>query len=110
MYLNGLVMWDTDGGLTITVPWSFDLGYKSDLFKTNPVLQLGLSVNFLSQNQSVRLGVSNLITIGGKVTETACVDSLFRDFHCGTGLPWVDKPNPSKNDSQVYNINYRFAF
>lgn len=108
--LNGLVMWDTDDELTITVPWSFDLGYKSDLFKTNPVLQLGLSINVLSKNQSFRFGITNLITIGGKVIETACVDSLFRDFHCGTGLPWVDRPSPTKSDAQVYSITYQLVF
>ncbi|MDC1430579.1 hypothetical protein N8140_02885, partial [Octadecabacter sp.] len=90
LYLSGLAMWDMDGRLSFTVPWSFDLGYKSALFETDPVLQLGVSVNILSENQSFRFGVVNLFTIGGNISETPCVDRLFRDFHCGTGLPWVD--------------------
>lgn len=110
LYLSGLVKWDMDHGLSFTVPWSFDLGYESDLFKTDPVLQLGVSVNVLSENQSFRFGVNNLLTIGGNITETACVDRLLRDFHCGTGLPWVDRPNPSKGDAQIYRFNYRLVF
>ena len=105
--LNGFVMWDMDDRLVFTVPWSFDLGYKSDLFEADPVLQLGVSVKVLSENQSFSFGVINLLTIGGNITETPCVDSLFRDFHCGTGLPWVDRPSPSKADALIYNVNYR---
>jgi hypothetical protein len=103
-------MWDMDGRLSFTVPWSFDLGYKSALFETDPVLQLGVSVNILSENQSFRFGVVNLFTIGGNISETPCVDRLFRDFHCGTGLPWVDRPSPSKGDAQIYTFNYRLDF
>lgn len=108
--VNGLAMWKTDDGLSITVPWSFDLGYKSDLFETNPVLQLGLSVEVSSARHSFRFGISNLVIIGGNVTERACTDSLFRDFHCGTGLPWVDRPSPNKNDTEVFSLNYRLVF
>lgn len=110
LQLNGLVMWDINDSVTVTVPWNFDVGYKSDLFKTDPVLQLGLSFNVSSQNQSIRFGIANLITIGGNVTESPCVDILFREFHCGTGLPWVDRPSPTKSDVQVYNIIYQLVF
>lgn len=110
LYLSGLVMWDINDGLSFTVPWSFDLGYESDLFKTDPVLQLGVSVNVSSENQSFRFGVINLLTIGGNITETPCIDRLFRDFHCGTGLPWVDRPSPSKGDAQIYRFSYRLVF
>ena len=110
LHLNGLVMWDINDRVTATVPWNFDAGYKSDLFKTDPVLQLGLSVNVSSPNQSIRFGITNLITIGGSVTEKPCVDILFRDFHCGTGLPWVDRPSPTKSDVKVYSIIYQLVF
>ena len=103
-------MWDVRSDIILTVPWSFDLGYKSELFKTDPVLQLGLSINFSFQNKSIILGVNNIVSIGGQVDESPCIDRLFREFHCGTGLPWVDKPDPFKDDIKTYQLEYRIVF
>lgn len=107
---NGLILWDARNDVKISVPWNFDYGYESDLFETSPVLQLGMSINLLNQNKSFTLGVTNLLTLGGHISETPCVDSLSREFHCGTGLPWVDKPKPVKNDLMTLIIRYRIKF
>ena len=39
--------------------------------------------------------------MGGSVQENACIDTLKREFHCGTGLPWPDKDGKSSNP-EVY--------
>jgi hypothetical protein len=110
LFFNGLVMWEARDNLTLTIPWYFDIGYQSELFHTDPVLQLGLSANFSSQNHSIILGVNNLLTIGGHIRGRPCMDRLFRDFHCGTGLPWVDRPKPTKNDHKTFFVRYRLVF
>lgn len=109
-FLKGLIFWDVRNNITLKVPWSIDLGYESEVFITEPVLQLGLSVVYLFENKSVEFGVTNLISIGGQVNETPCVDRLFREFHCGTGLPWVDKPDPLTNNTMTYQVEYRIVF
>ena len=110
LFFSGLVIWEARDNLTLTIPWYFDIGYQSELFHTDPVLQLGLSANFSSQNHSIIFGVNNLLTIGGHIRERACIDRLFREFHCGTGLPWIDKPKPTKNDHKTFFVRYRLVF
>ena len=39
--------------------------------------------------------------MSGSVQENACIDTLKREFHCGTGLPWPDKDGKSSNP-EVY--------
>ena len=109
-FFSGVIIWEAQRNVTLTVPWSFDAGYDSALFQTDPALQLGVRADLSFQNKSVTFGVDNLLSIGGNVTERPCLDQLFRDFHCGTGLPWTDKPNPSTADTQTYHITYRVAF
>jgi len=94
--VTGLFLLDPREQLSITIPWNFDIGYYSELFQTDPVLQLGISIRKKSKNRSVTFGVTNLLTFGGHVRESPCVDRLSREFHCGTGLPWVDRPIPAK--------------
>ena len=108
--MEGLALWDVKKGVTVTVPWSFDLGYDSELFQTDPVLQLGLSVTIYTDKSSLSFGATNLVTIGGHVRERPCADRLLREFHCGTGLPWVDRPAPNMNDFKDLSISYRMTF
>lgn len=108
--VTGLVLWDAPEKLSVTIPWNFDIGYHSTLFQTDPVLQLGISIRKKLKNRSVTFGVTNLLTLGGHVRESPCVDSLSREFHCGTGLPWVDRPLPDKNNMKTFSVMYRLNF
>ena len=108
--VSGVALWTKSPQLSIRLPWYFDNGYKSTLYNSEPVLQVGVFFIVYKSQSSLEFGISNLLRVGGNISERPCVDHLSRDFHCGTGLPWVDRSIPTKNDQQKIMIKYRFAF
>ena len=108
--VSGVALWTKSPQLSIRLPWYFDNGYKSTLYNSEPVLHVGVFFMMYKNQNSLEFGISNLLRIGGTISEKPCVDHLSRDFHCGTGLPWVDRSIPTKNDQQKIMITYRFAY
>ena len=108
--IAGVALWTKSPQLSIKLPWFFDYGYTSTLYNSEPILQVGVFFIINENKNSLEFGLSNLLQIGGKISERPCVDHLSRDFHCGTGLPWVDRSIPTKNDTQKFIVTYRFAF
>tara|TARA_Y100000766_G_C18782430_1_gene544001 strand:- start:146 stop:784 length:639 start_codon:yes stop_codon:yes gene_type:complete len=108
--VSGVALWTKSPQLSIRLPWYFDNGYKSTLYNSEPVLQVGVFFIIYKSQSSLEFGISNLLRVGGTISERPCVDHLSRDFHCGTGLPWVDRSIPTKNDQQKIMVTYRFAF
>ena len=108
--VSGVALWTKSPQLSIRLPWYFDNGYKSTLYNSEPVLHVGVFFMMYKNQNSLEFGISNLLRIGGTISERPCVDHLSRDFHCGTGLPWVDRSIPTKNEQQKIMITYRFAF
>jgi len=108
--VSGVALWTKSPQLSIRLPWYFDNGYKSTLYNSEPVLQVGVFFIVFKSQSSLEFGISNLLRVGGTISERPCVDHLSRDFHCGTGLPWVDRSIPTKNDQQKIMVTYRFAF
>lgn len=75
------------------IPVFFDVGYSSTLYSVEPFLSTGVLFEIdWSDNQSIIIGASNVVQIGGNISEHPCIDQFSRDFHCGTGLPWGDRP------------------
>jgi hypothetical protein len=86
--------------MLLRIPVTFDNGYESALFSADPSLTLGINLNF-RVNPSILISSSilNFTRIGGSIKERPCRDSFLRQFHCGTGLAWVDSFNTHiKND------------
>ena len=108
--MKGIAFWQVAKFTTLKIPWSFDNGYKSDLFNTNPVLQLGAFLVVKRSNLLIEFGANNLLQIGGRVSERACVDSLSREFHCGTGLPWVDRPPANIDNQKKFLVRVTYSF
>lgn len=108
--VKGVAFWQVAKFTTLKIPWSFDNGYKSDLFNTNPVLQLGAFLVVKRSNLLIEFGANNLLQIGGRVSERACVDSLSREFHCGTGLPWVDRPPANIDNQKKFLVRVTYSF
>jgi hypothetical protein len=84
---------------------NFDLGYSSDLYTAQPYISWSPQVVY-SQNKSITIsiGVQHLLSIGGGVSERPCFDDFDREFHCGTGLPWITYENKSKDFSPTRSL------
>jgi len=108
--ISGIALWAISPSAIVKLPWNFDNGYDSVLYKANPVLQIGVIIVLNSGKNTYEFGISNLFQLGGNVFETACVDDLYREFHCGTGLAWVDKPSPVENNHYTIQMSYKFVF
>ena len=48
--------------------------------------------------------------MGGSVQENACIDTLKREFHCGTGLPWSDYEGYELPQDLGLLLRYSFFF
>lgn len=109
-FTTGLVTYDLNANLNLLFPFTLDAGYKSDLFVSQPSLILGIGAIYKTSRWSVSGLFQNLLPIGGRVTEKSCVDSLDRDFHCGTGIPWSDYQTvqPDIPISLKFSLNYKF--
>lgn len=109
-FTSGLASCGVNENLNILIPFAFDAGYQSDLFVSQPSFILGFGAIYTSRRWDVSGVFQNLLSIGGKVTEKSCVDSLDRDFHCGTGIPWSDYQTvqPDTPVSFKFNVSYKF--
>ena len=96
--------------LTALMPFTADAGYQSLLYQAAPGLELGLGVLWSEANWSLGLVGRSLTRVGGRVTEQACQDSINRQFHCGTGLPWTDYQTrqPTLDRSATLSFQLRF--
>lgn len=90
IHISGFTAFFFPNGWTLKLDWIADLGYSSDLFEVSPSIRSDLIFIRSVENVNIEVGLADFLLLGGNVTESACVDSLYRDFHCGTGLPWVD--------------------
>lgn len=73
------------------IPFKYDNGFSAPLYSAKERLDIGLILNRrIDTRLSVNFGVLDLSSLGGEITENPCVDGFNREFHCGSGLPWVD--------------------
>ena len=95
---------------TALMPFTADAGYESQLYQAAPGLELGLGVLWSEASWSLGLVGRSLTRVGGGVTEQACKDSINRQFHCGTGLPWTDYQirQPTLDRSATLSFQLRF--
>jgi hypothetical protein len=109
-FTSGLASYDVNENLNILIPFALDAGYQSDLFVSQPSFVLGFGAIYSTHRWDVSGIFQNLFLIGGRVTEKSCVDSLDRDFHCGTGIPWSDYQTvqPNMPVSIKFNVSYKF--
>lgn len=89
-HLSGIAAFFLNEDWSIKLDWTIDSGYYSDLYQVDPSFLSKISLIKSSADTKVEFSISNAFRLGGNVTEKACVDTLKRDFHCGTGLPWSD--------------------
>lgn len=108
--ISGIAILTVPDRFSLKFPWYFDYGFTSTLYNAEPVIQVGLQFVKNINNSSFELGLTNLLQIGGKISERPCVDHLSREFHCGSGLPWVDRKAPSQNDQKKLTFTYRYRF
>ena len=77
--------------VTWLLPISVDAGYEAQLYQASPFLSVGFGAAVtLDTGAMVSLRLDNALRLGGKINEQPCFDSFKREFHCGTGLAWVD--------------------
>jgi len=110
--VSGLAHFAVNDKAVISLPFSLDAGYDSDLLSTEPSILLGFGITKNWSNHSVSFMSQNILRIGGKVRERPCYDSFDREFHCGTALPWSDiAPFLSRNKAnQSFSFRYRYFF
>ena len=111
--LSGIIVFPFNQNSIFTIPFIFDNGYKSDLYIVEE--RLDLSLNYfekINQFSQLSFGFNSLFSLGGNIKEHPCVDQFQRDFHCGTGLPWVDylTIKHQKETKRSLYINYKFLF
>ena len=107
---NGTAAFDLTPASSIILPFVVDAGYQSDLYKAQPLMSLGIGYVAVAKQWQFSLLATDLLAWGGTVTESPCVDSFVREFHCGTGLPWVDYRvnQPTRNSSVKLALKYAF--
>jgi hypothetical protein len=77
--------------VTWLVPISVDAGYQAKLYQAAPLFSIGLGAAIALAPQSmVSLRIDNALRLGGTISEQPCYDGFRRQYHCGTGLAWVD--------------------
>ena len=74
----------------------------------------GLEIrSFYKINLKFIFGFNNAFKIGGSIKEKPCYDKFDREFHCGTGQPWIDYKPGKKiysfyDDELILRLNYSF--
>ena len=96
----------------LVIPIKFDNGYKSDLLNVTPIYTMGLIMSKKIKNLNILVGVDNLIKLGGNIKEKPCFDKFKREFHCGTGEPWIDYQGKNiynyYNNKLIFRMTYNF--
>lgn len=94
-------------------PVNFDNGYKSNLLVVKPIYSMGFLISKELENFKFIFGFNNAFKIGGSIKEKPCYDKFDREFHCGTGQPWIDYKPGKKiysfyDDELILRLNYSF--
>jgi hypothetical protein len=93
------------------LPIRFDNGYKSPLYSAHRRLDVGFwAVHSHNEKLMLAFGFSNILTIGGKIQENPCLDSFLREFHCGSGVPWVDYKDHSHTKKMMKEIAFKIRY
>lgn len=92
------------------VPTYFDTGYKSDLFRSQPVFAFGFGVQKKFDNLGFELVARNLFQIGGQSSENPCFDSFKRKYHCGLGVAWSESQSARLNHDLSSSVNLVFKY
>ena len=108
--ISGLGVLNLNEVYLIKIPWTFDNGYKSDLYSAMRSLDLGLGLIYNDASLTLELGFNNLVRLGGEVFEQPCIDLLLRTFHCGSGLPWADYQIPSQVPKPLAYLTITYKF
>ena len=95
---------------TLKFDWTFDQGFYSDLYQVGTSLKSNITFIKSLENAKIELGLQNAILMGGSVQEKACIDTLNREFHCGTGLPWSDYEGYELPQDLGLLLRYSFFF
>lgn len=89
--------------LKISIPVHFDNGFKSDLYNASRYLGTGISLYYRkSKDVFLTFEAHDILQINNGVKERPCYDAFRREFHCGTGSPWIDMKN-HLNQSEIPN-------
>lgn len=111
-FLDGILTYRLAEHGEFVIPFLFDAGYRSALFVAEPLLSLGFGYTRSLENFGFYVGSRHALKIGGAIKEKPCVDDFNREFHCGTGMPWVDARQNGilKKSSIQGSIEFRIAY
>ena len=97
--------------LKISIPVHFDNGFKSYLYDANRYLGTGLSLYYRkSKDVFLTFEAHDILQINNKVKKRPCYDAFRREFHCGTGSPWVDVKNHLTQSDIPKNIKLKIFY
>jgi len=101
-HLSGLAAIFINVEWSIKLDWTFDNGFYSDLYQVDPSFLSKITLIRSHEKNTFEFSINNALWLGGNITEKACIDTLNRNFHCGTGLPWSDyQPYELSNDLEL---------
>ena len=111
-FLDGILTYGLGGHGVLAVPFLFDAGYRSALFVAEPLLSLGFGYTRSLENFGFYIGSRHALKIGGAIEEKPCIDDFNREFHCGTGMAWVDAVRGGilKKSNIQSSIEFRIAY
>ncbi|MDE0306855.1 MAG: hypothetical protein OXI87_18545 [Albidovulum sp.] len=111
-YLDGILTYGLRNQGEFVIPFLFDAGYKSALFVATPLLSLGFGYTRTLGNFGFYIGSRHVLKIGGSIKEKPCIDDFSREFHCGTGMAWVDAVRDGifKKSEIQGSIEFRIAY
>ena len=80
--------------VTWLLPIAIDAGYEAKLYQAAPLLSIGFGAAITLAPQSMlSMRIDNAVRLGGDIREQPCYDGFRRQYHCGTGLAWLDYRN-----------------
>lgn len=108
--LEGTLALDINNQSAFILPFLVDAGYESDLYVKSPSIILGGGYVYSNGRLTISSVVTSLLAIGGNVSESPCVDSLSREFHCGSGLPWSDYVTSNRVPESLVSLRFNYVF